>query len=275
MRSRKTVDSPGRMRHSDEVFGRLADQEHRGPLLTILGTRDMSGESLTPKGERREQEILQTAADLFFQKGFHATSLGDIARVVGMRKGGLYYYARTKDDLLFRVVEQGLRSMIEELQGICNGEGGPEEKLRRAIENHIRAMDTRWSTLGVLLREDRAVAPQHRRSYIALRDDYEALFRRLVREGIDAGVFRACDPVMIARAILGMGCWMAVWYRPGGGQTAASIGSQFVDLIFEGLAQANARGSSKRRSPSPRGTRRPAPDREQTAISLSEAGAKS
>ena len=234
----------------------------------------MSGESLSPKGERREQDILQSAADLFFRKGFHATSLEDIARAVGIRKGGLYYYAQTKDDLLFRVVEQGLRTMIEELHAICATGAGPAEKLRRAIENHARSMDTRWSTLGVLLREDRAVAPQHRGSYVALRDAYEALFRDLVREGIDAGVFRACDPVMITRAILGMGCWMAVWYRPGAGLSAASIGSQFADLIFQGLAQVDAGSGLRRRTPSPRRTRRPAPDREETTIPLAEAGAK-
>jgi AcrR family transcriptional regulator len=225
----------------------------------------MFGDSLTPKGERREQEILQRAADLFFRKGFHATSLEDIAREVGIRKGGLYYYAQTKDDLLFRVVEQGLRSMIEELEAICRSGAGPAEKLKRAIENHVRSMETRWSTLGVLLREDRAVAPQHRDGYVALRDAYEILFRGVIREGVEAGVFRPCDPAMVTRAILGMGCWMAVWYRPGGGQSAANIGSQFCDLVFRGLALSGADG----------GVERATLDHEKAAVPLAEARAKS
>jgi hypothetical protein len=103
-------------------------------------------------------------------------------------------------------------------------------------------MDTRWSTLGVLLREDRAVASPNRESYLVLRDEYEPLFRGLVREGVSAGVFRTCDPVMMTRAILGMGCWMAVWYRPGGGQAAASIGRQFADLVCHGLVRADPGG---------------------------------
>ena len=187
------------------------------------------------KGERREQEILQAAADMFFQKGFHVTSLEDIARVVGIRKSGLYYYAQTKDELLLRVVEMGLRPMIDELQAICGSAHPPAEKLRRAIENHVLAMDSRWSTMGVILREDRSVAPPYRESYLALRDTYEALFRGLIREGVESGAFRPCDPVTITRAILGMCSWLAVWYRPGGGLSAASLSSQFTELILKGL----------------------------------------
>lgn len=199
----------------------------------------MAGHASTMKGERREQEILNTAADLFFEKGFHATTLEDIARVVGIRKSGLYYYAQTKDDLLFRVLEQGMQIMFDELQAICASEDQPVEKLRRAVENHVLKSDTHRSSLGVILREDRSVAPQLRESYLALRDRYEALFRGLVRQGVDAGVFRACDTSVVTRAILGMCGWLSVWYRPGGCLSPASIAAEFMELILRGLERAD------------------------------------
>jgi len=199
----------------------------------------MSGEPSMTKGERREQEILRAAADLFFEKGFHATSLEDIAKVVGIRKSGLYYYSQTKDDLLFRVLQEGMQIMLDELQAICSSGDDPVEKLRRAVENHVRKIDTHSSTMGVILREDRSVSPERRESYLAMRDAYEELFRGVVREGVAAGVFRRCDPVLVTRAILGMCGWLAVWYRPGGRLTPASITAAFIELILRGLERRN------------------------------------
>jgi AcrR family transcriptional regulator len=208
---------------------------------------DMPGHPSTIKGERREQEILQAAADLFFEKGFHATSLEDIAKVVGIRKSGLYHYSRTKDDLLFDVLQQGMQIMLDELQTICGSKDRPTEKLRRAVENHVLKIATHRSMMGVILREDRAVSPQKRESYLAMRDAYEGLFRGLVREGVEAGVFRRCNLAITTRAILGMCGWLAVWYRPGGALSPESIAREFMELILKGLERAAA-GSPKGRS---------------------------
>jgi len=191
------------------------------------------------KGKRREQEILQTAADVFFRKGFHATSLEDIAKVIGIRKSSLYYYVQTKDELLFRIVQRGLQSMTDQLQVICRGEGPPSEKLRKSVENHITAYDTQYSTLGVNLREERSIASQYRKDYLAIRDTYEALFRGLISEGVATGAFRTCDPATMTRAILGMVNWLAIWYHPGGPLTASSLSSQFTEFILKGLQKAN------------------------------------
>lgn len=191
------------------------------------------------KGERREQEILQIAADVFFKKGFHATTLEDIAKIIGIRKSSLYYYVKTKDELLFRVVQQGLQSMTDQLQVICRNEGPSAEKLRKAIENHITAYDTQYSALGVNLREERSIASQYREDYLAIRDTYEALFRGLISEGVATGEFRTCDPATITRAILGMVNWLAIWYHPGGLLTASSLSSQFTEFILKGLHKAN------------------------------------
>jgi AcrR family transcriptional regulator len=200
----------------------------------------MAGHASTIKGERREQEILQAAADLFFEKGFHATSLEDIAQIVGIRKSGLYHYSQTKDELLFDVLQQGMQILLDELQTICGSKDGSTEKLRRAVENHVRKIDTHRSVMGVILREDRSVSPQRRESYLAMRDAYEGLFRGLVREGVEAGVFRECNPATTTRAILGMCSWLAVWYRPGGPLSPESIAREFMELILKGLEKTGA-----------------------------------
>lgn len=187
------------------------------------------------KGERRELEILEAAADMFFKKGFHATSLEDIANVVGIRKSSLYYYAKAKDELLFRICKQGMQSITEKLQDICRSEDTPTEKVRRAVENHFIALDTYFNIMGVMLREDRCIAPQYREDYIAMRDAYEKLFRGLIYEGISKGVFHPCDLENITRAILGMVSWLVVWYRSGGRLPAACISNQFVEFILKGL----------------------------------------
>lgn len=199
----------------------------------------MTEKTSISKGERREQEILQTAADVFFRKGFHATSLEDIARVIGIRKSSLYYYFQTKDELLFRIVQQGLQSMTDQLRVICQSECPPAEKLRKAVENHINAYDTQYSALCVNLREERSIAPQYRKDYMAIRDTYEALFRGVISEGVATGVFRTCDPAIMTRAILGMVNWLAIWYHPGGRLTASSLSSQFTEFILKGLQKAN------------------------------------
>lgn len=197
----------------------------------------MTAEPATTKGERREQEILHAAADLFFEKGFHATTLEDIAKVVGIRKSGLYYYSQTKDEFLFRVLQEGMQVMLDELQAVCASGDEPKERLRRAVENHVQKIHTHWSMMGVILREERSVSARRRGDYVAMRDAYEGMFRGMIREGVETGAFRRCDPALVTRAILGMCGWLAVWYRPGGRLAPEAITDQFMDLILAGLDQ--------------------------------------
>jgi len=142
-----------------------------------------------------------------------------------------------------------MQLIIEELQSICGTDTGPAEKLRRAVENHIQAMDKRWNLMGIVTQEQRAVASQHRAAYIAMRHTYEGLLRTIISEGIDCGAFRQCDSVAVTRAILGMCNWLAIWYRPGGRLSPVELAAEFTGLILGGLANGDLDAVGKSLAP--------------------------
>jgi len=89
------------------------------------------------KPATRLEEVLQSAANIFFAKGFHATTIEDVASDVGMLKGSLYYYIKSKDDLLFRLLLAGIEDGDAHIAGHIDHDGDPVEQLERAIRAQI------------------------------------------------------------------------------------------------------------------------------------------
>lgn len=186
--------------------------------------------------------ILAEAARLFCEKGYHATSMEDLAAAVGIKKGSLYYYIESKEQLLFEIAElipprfiANVMALLEDTQLTA------EQKLRTAITGHLELFETEtglaWSR--VFLLEYRALPDQHRRKLLEQRRQYENVFRRLIAEGVERGEFAQVDVAMVTRAILGMCNWAIEWYSPGGKLSTEEIASIFSDLILKGLLRSS------------------------------------
>jgi TetR/AcrR family transcriptional regulator len=185
------------------------------------------------KRERRRTEILHAALQAFHRGGYHATTLDDIALLLGVRKTALYHYFPDKEAMLYACHREGL----EEVAGIiaaARRRGPYAEQLAYAIREHVRVMTDTLEGSSLAF-EVSALSPRHRTEVIAARDRYERALRDIVRRGMAAGEFRPVDPKLAVFAILGAINWIARWYSPAGSVHPTELGAQFADHLVRGL----------------------------------------
>lgn len=199
----------------------------------------------------RWSEVVEAAAQVFQQKGFAASSLEDIAVAVGMRKGSLYHYINSKEDLLFAVVSEPASRILDSLQKTASLDLPPTEKLRQAAVTHAAVLDETFVYASVYLRE---IAGSHQFSEWAAKDrDYRRLLTSIVEDGIERGDF---SPVIHAGtatlAFIGALNWMTHWYRPGGPLPAAVIADQICTTFLNGLIVRGARPAAAMSPPRPK-----------------------
>ncbi|GAB6171243.1 TetR/AcrR family transcriptional regulator [Paradesulfitobacterium aromaticivorans] len=183
----------------------------------------------------RREDIIQAAAELFHRKGFHGTSIGDIAKEVGLPKGGLYYYIESKEELLFEITTRGIRNVLPVLKQIKESDLEPAEKLVQAVKNNTNMLAAYQEYVSVFLQERNSLLPEHYQKYIKDRDEVEWIFRDIIQQGVDKGIFRQTNVKVITFAVLGMCNWITQWYRPDGNVSAAEIAELFADVTYRML----------------------------------------
>jgi AcrR family transcriptional regulator len=183
---------------------------------------------------RNRLEILRSAAREFSRNGFAQATMQEIADCIQMTKANLYYYFRSKQELLFFCQDYSLDRMLEEARQIVRRHDAADVQLHRIIRAQLRCMldDVQGSAAHI---EFRDLPPALLGKIIEKRDQYEHLLRRLVKRGMDQGVFRECDVRAAVWAMLGALNWTAQWYSPNGSLSVEEIGEQFADLLVGGL----------------------------------------
>lgn len=179
--------------------------------------------------------ILEAAAQIFSQKGYHGASMQDIAEAVNLQKASLYYHIHSKQELLVAVLDQTLEMLIEHMEQVMGLHLPPDEKLRQAMCAYLQSMLEHRDLAVVLLLEHRSLEPGLKSRHIPHRDRFERLWRDLIQEGLDQGFFCCTDPATSSRALLGVMNWTITWYRPDGELTPEQIADQFASLFLNGL----------------------------------------
>jgi len=211
------------------------------------------GAPLREPPRERSEEVYRAALRLFREKGYHATSMQDIAAAVGLYKGSLYHYIAGKEDLLVQVFERALGTLVADVERICLDTAlGPSAQLRLIIQAHVCCVAENLDALTVYLHEFRALAGESLANVRAQRDRYAVLVAETVARGVRLGEFETADVEIATLGLLGMCNWLCQWYRPGGRLGPAEIGGYFADLVLAGLSKA----SSSSREPARRASRR-------------------
>jgi AcrR family transcriptional regulator len=185
------------------------------------------------------EQILDAAALIFSQKGFHAASMADIAEAVNLQKASLYYHVSSKQEILLAILDQALDLLIERLIAVQAVQLPPEEKLRQGMRTYLQTLTDHQSLAAVLLLEHRSLEPELREQHIPRRDRFERIWKELIQEGQESGVFACADPGLAARALLGVMNWTINWYRADGPLSAQEIADRFADLFLNGLIPCN------------------------------------
>jgi AcrR family transcriptional regulator len=195
----------------------------------------IAGGLKTPPRERGE-EVYAAALRLFKEKGYHATSMQDIAAAVGLYKGSLYHYIGGKEDLLVQVFERAMGTLLADVERIvADSSLRPSIQLRLLFQAHVQAVADNLDALTVYLHEFRALAGESLANVRAQRQRYKDLVSAIIERGVGVGEFAASDVGIATLGLLGMCNWVVQWYRPGGRLTAREIGGYFADLVLDGL----------------------------------------
>jgi AcrR family transcriptional regulator len=194
----------------------------------------------TPKkmSPSKEQEIIAVAARLFKEKGYRATTLEDIAAAVGMLKGSLYYYIRSKEELLYLVVRDPIRQAYSKLEEIVSSQVPVHVKIAQAIANHMTLFHQHYPHIAVYLHDYHHLMQQLQKNIIETPKHYQRLWATLLQQGVDMGELRPDLNVKVTGyAILGMCNWVYRWYNPHGTLSAEEVAAVFTQLVLEGLTR--------------------------------------
>lgn len=189
-----------------------------------------------------ESQMYETAARLFSQRGFAGTSLQDIADAMGITRPALYYYVKSKDELLAKLVAEITEGSTAQILALARDPGlDPVEKLSRIA--HMMAYDRAIQPMQFLLLE-RSEGDLSADSAKVHEDNKRAMLRcmvELVNEGIEAGQFRPVNPRSAALAVIGMCNWVAWWFHEEKTSVADQIASDIADMAVASLVQSHDR----------------------------------
>ena len=200
-----------------------------------LRPRKAAAGATQKKPATRLEEVLHSAANIFFAKGFHATSIEDVARDVGMLKGSLYYYIKSKEDLLFRLLMAGIEDGDAFIARQIDTSGDPVEPLEQAIRAQIDYIVQNRVPFGLFLHEFDSLSGKRQHKLISVMSRYNSRFVELVKRGQEQGKLVDGEPWIIVNGILGMCNWLYRWYDPDHEIDSARIKDIFVRIIFEGI----------------------------------------
>ncbi len=197
-------------------------------------------------------EIIAAAADVLQRKGYDAATMKDIAAAVNLTAASLYHHFKNKDALFLAVLEAGLTFVLDQLEPIAACDLRPDDKLRRMIACHIVGVTNNRAVGAAMVFEIRALMTlpiginesgeldgeilAARDAFFAQRDRFEALFRQVVGEGIDQGLFRPIDAAIYVKLLLGAQNWVGVWFKPDGRLGGDEIAASMADMLISGIS---------------------------------------
>src|SRR5215203_6087536 len=181
----------------------------------------------------RRDELSRQAARLFAEKGYHGTSIGDLAEAIGVQKATVYTWIDSKQDLLFEAMRDGAAAFHAGLDAIPD-ELPAAEKIRLALRAHLRTVAGQLDVATVFMREWRYLEGERREEILAERRRYEERFRALFREGRELGELRTdLDDASAALLALSAVNWAYTWLSPG--RDTDELADRFHALLLDGM----------------------------------------
>ncbi len=182
----------------------------------------------------RWDDVVEAAARVFSDKGFGGASLEDVANEVGMLKGSLYNYIKSKEDLLFAVVRPDAEELLSRARELTRVDLPASEKLRQIAIIHVDIINRHLPYVSVYVQE--IAGKNVSAEWTAMDREYIGLVEQIFADGIAAGAFDgSLDPRIAARSLIGAFNWMTRWYEPGEPAQARAVASQVADVFLSGV----------------------------------------
>lgn len=205
-------------------------------LPAALGPDTARKAPLTASGEIRRAEILEAAAALFDELGFHRTTTAAIADRVGTAKATVYHYFRAKHDILHAIHDEWIDELLQRFEATEATSSDPVEVVRSVIRDIVGLIAERPGHVRVFFEFFRELPPDLLASARVKRDRYEELVESAILRGMKEGVIAWQDPRTASFALFGMCNWAYQWYRPGGRLTQEEIADHLFRIFMTGVA---------------------------------------
>jgi AcrR family transcriptional regulator len=190
--------------------------------------------------KRRDRQILEAAAQMFHERGYADTSVQDVANAVGLLKGSLYYYIESKEDLLFRVLQDVHAQAKQILDAVPEMDVPPLERLAAYVRGHIEFNLRNIEKVAVYYHDFAQLKPERRAEIVTTRKRYEEFVIGLIEEAQAEGeVDPELDAHVAAYSVLGMLNWVYTWYRPGGKVSISDFADLVAEIVVGGLRSVN------------------------------------
>jgi AcrR family transcriptional regulator len=184
--------------------------------------------------ELKREAVIRTAAREFNRKGYHNTSLDDIAARLEVTKPTVYYYVTSKEQLLFECFLAGVEQIRVAFRDVRGLAAPARERLNAVLRHYGEAVASEFGWCMVRA-EEQDLSPAMSRHIKALKSEIDQGISRLIREGMQDGSIPPCDPRMTAFALAGALNWIAHWYREDQSMSGAQIAEAFVTIFERGL----------------------------------------
>jgi len=179
-------------------------------------------------------DILKSAAKAFRRLGYHGATVETIAAALRMKKGNLYYYFKSKEEILFACHQYSVDRLLQVLDEVEQSGGAPAQKLRALIVATVHTILDELHGTALIL-ELEALSPAHLKTVIGRRDRFDRGIRQLIEAGIADGSFAPDDVKLRSFALLGAVNWIPRWFSPAGPASSSEIADRFADYLLAGL----------------------------------------
>ncbi len=183
----------------------------------------------------RKTIIFKEAARLFREKGYHGSTLRELAKRAGVKGGSIYHHYSSKQEILYIIMDYTMTNLIHKVKQEIEGETSPLDKLRKAIKFHVEYHTVDRDETFVADAELRSLEDQNYKKIVKMRDEYEKIYRDILQEAINKGEIKVESFGLASKALLQMCTGISYWYKPNGKQTICEIADRYVDLFLWGV----------------------------------------
>jgi len=180
------------------------------------------------------EEILASATALFAERGYRAVTIDDVAANLGYTKSVVYYYFKSKNEILWQIISRIFDSFLQKILVIRDLQLTPEVAFPKMVRQHALNVMGNPQWTSIFNKEESELDPNQRRQVRRMKRDYDALFETVYEEGVAKGAFRRIPAHVVVGGALGMCNWLYVWYDPKGTLSAEEIADHYAAIMING-----------------------------------------
>jgi len=184
----------------------------------------------------RKEQVIRSAAELFREKGYAASSMRDLAQKLGIEAASLYSHIKSKEEILQSLCFDMAAEFRKSLDEVEKQKVSASEKLKNGIIGHVQVMAKDLTASAVFMNEHRHLSQPYLRDFLLLRINYINRFKEIIEEGVNKGEFKnTINKKLAVMTLFSSLNWMPLWYDPNSNIDSISLGQQLADMLVNGL----------------------------------------